>query len=83
MVTCMIKEMKNYERQINEIVEKLTLEEKISMIHGCGFFRTKAVERLGIPELKMSDGPMGVRQEFPDDNWEPMGYSDDFVTYVP
>ena len=83
MVTCMIKEMKNYERQINEIVEKLTLEEKISMIHGCGFFRTKAVERLGIPELKMSDGPMGVRQEFPDDNWEPMGYSDDFVTYSP
>lgn len=74
---------KNYEEQVNALLGQLTLEEKVSMVHGCGFFRTKAVERLGIPALKMSDGPMGVRQEFPDDSWIPCGYSDDYVTYSP
>lgn len=69
------------ERQIEELLAQMTLEEKISMIHGSGFFRTKAVERLGIPELVMSDGPMGVRQQFPDDSWIPVGLSDDFVSY--
>ncbi|MGN1146628.1 MAG: glycoside hydrolase family 3 N-terminal domain-containing protein, partial [Acetatifactor sp.] len=74
---------KNYEEQVNALLAQLTLEEKVSMIHGCGLFRTQAVERLGIPSLKMSDGPMGVRQEFPDDSWIPCGYSDDYVTYSP
>lgn len=74
---------KNYEEQVNALLAQLTLEEKVSMIHGSGFFRTAAVERLGIPALKMSDGPMGVRQEFPDNSWIPCGYSDDYVTYSP
>ncbi len=45
------------------IAGQLTLEEKIGMIHGSHLFATKGVERLGIPPLVMSDGPMGVRQE--------------------
>ena len=49
---------------------KLTLEEKIGMIHGDGLFRTMGVERLGIPPFHMSDGPMGVRNEFPDASWD-------------
>ncbi len=65
----------NYEEQVNKLLQQLTLEEKVSMIHGSGLFRTKAVERLGIPALKTSDGPMGVRQEFPDDSWIPCGYA--------
>ncbi|MEI3200293.1 MAG: hypothetical protein V8S12_08040 [Lachnospiraceae bacterium] len=40
------------------------------MIHGDGLFRTKGVERLGIPPLHMSDDPMGVRNEFPDASWD-------------
>lgn len=40
---------KDYERKINQLVNELTLEEKIKMIHGAGLFRTGAVERLGIP----------------------------------
>ena len=73
----------NYEPQIEKIITELTLEEKISMIHGAGLFCTAEVPRLGIPALKMSDGPMGVRMEFPDDSWIPYGYSDDFVSYAP
>lgn len=71
------------EKQIEELVEKLTLDEKIGMIHGAGLFRTAGVERLGIPSVKMSDGPMGVRNDFPDDSWIPIGNSDDYVTYLP
>ena len=73
----------NYEAQIEQILSQLTLEEKISMIHGAGLFRTAEVPRLGIPCVKMSDGPMGVRKEFPDASWIPYGYSDDYVNYSP
>ncbi|MDE6364746.1 MAG: glycoside hydrolase family 3 C-terminal domain-containing protein [Lachnospiraceae bacterium] len=61
----------------------LTLEEKIGMIHGAHLFSTQGVERLGIPPLVMSDGPMGVRQEFEPDCWKAVGSSDDYVTYLP
>ena len=71
------------EKKILELVSKLTLEEKIGMIHGEGLFHTKAVERLGIPEVTMSDGPMGVRNEFQNSKWIPVGKSDDYVTYLP
>ena len=43
-----------------DLLKRLTLEEKISLLGGTGF-ATKPIERLGIPELKMSDGPLGVR----------------------
>ena len=79
----MQKQAKNYEEEIGNLLEKLTLEEKITMIHGSGLFRTGAVERLGIPAVKMSDGPMGVRQEFPNASWIPCGLSDDYVSYLP
>ena len=61
----------------------MTLDEKIGMIHGAGLFRTAGVPRLGIPELHMSDGPMGVRQEFVDNDWKNVYDSDDTVTYLP
>ena len=73
----------SYESQIDALVDELTLEEKVQMIHGSGFFRTGSVDRLGIPFVRSSDGPMGVRQEFPDDSWFPFRYSDDFVNYSP
>ena len=71
------------EEKIENLVKQLTLEEKIGMIHGDGLFRTKGVERLGIPPLTLSDGPMGVRNEFENDQWKPIGNTDDYVTYLP
>lgn len=67
----------------DRLLKALTLEEKIRMIHGDGLFRSGDVKRLGIPALKMSDGPMGVRQEFHNESWIPVGRSDDYVTYLP
>lgn len=72
-----------YMRRADELLAQLTLDEKIDMIHGVQLFQTGGVERLGIPPLKMSDGPMGVRQEFLADQWKTVGNSDDFVTYLP
>ena len=71
------------ERVIEELVSKLTLDEKISMIHGTGLFHNGGVEHLGIPELVMSDGPMGVRNDFEDAHWMVIGNSDDYVSYLP
>ena len=71
------------EQKIQELVSRLTLEEKIRMIHGAGFFRTEGVPRLGIPPLTLSDGPMGVRNDFPDASWIPVGNTDDYVSYLP
>lgn len=83
----MKKNGKNYdkkaEKEIEKLVKKLTLDEKIAMIHGATLFRSGAVERLGIPAIVTSDGPMGVRAEFMDDRWIPCGNQDDMVSYLP
>lgn len=74
---------KKREKEIERLLKKLTLDEKIAMIHGASLFRSGAVERLGIPAIKTSDGPMGVRAEFMGDRWIPAGNEDDMVTYLP
>lgn len=77
------KKNKKMEKEIEKLLEKLTLDEKISMIHGAGIFRTGGVERLDIPPVVSSDGPMGVRAEFMNDMWIPAGHNDDNVSYLP
>ncbi|RPI61683.1 MAG: hypothetical protein EHM44_08205, partial [Ignavibacteriales bacterium] len=48
------------EERVEDLLKRMTLEEKIEMLGGTGF-ETKAIERLGIPPLNMADGPLGVR----------------------
>jgi len=69
--------------KVEKILSELTLEEKISMLHGNSKFTIAGVERLGIPEWKMSDGPHGVREEINRHDWEPAGLDTDFSTYLP
>lgn len=72
-----------FDAEIDKLISQMTLEEKIGMLHGNSMFSTGAVERLGIPELKMADGPLGVREEISRDNWAPAGLTNDFATYYP
>jgi hypothetical protein len=51
------------EAHIDALLAQMTLEEKVGMIHASSSFTSGGVERLGIPELVMSDGPHGVRHE--------------------
>ena len=74
---------KKMEKEIEKTVRKLTLDEKLAMIHGATLFQSGAVERLGIPAIITSDGPMGVRAEFMSDRWIPAGNNDDMVSYLP
>ncbi|MFV8465470.1 glycoside hydrolase family 3 C-terminal domain-containing protein [Flavobacterium sp. LB1P62] len=72
-----------YDAEIDKLISKMTLEEKIGMLHGNSMFSTGGVKRLGIPELKMADGPLGVREEISRDNWSAAGWDNDFATYYP
>ncbi len=49
--------------RIRAIIEAMTLEEKAGLCSGADFWHTKAVERLGIPAVMMSDGPHGLRKQ--------------------
>lgn len=71
------------QQKIELIISQLTLEEKVAMCHAQSKFSTPGVERLGIPEIWMSDGPHGVRSEIAWDSWSHAGWTNDSITAFP
>ena len=59
---------------IQKLLSQMTLEEKCSLLSGADFWHTKAVERLGIPAMMMSDGPHGLRKQ--DQTGDHLGIND-------
>ena len=53
------------ERRIESILNEMTTEEKIDLLAGVDFFYLRGVPRLGVPRMRMIDGPMGVRNDGP------------------
>ena len=59
---------------VKKILLEMTLEEKAALCSGSDFWHTKAIERLGVPEVMLSDGPHGLRKQ--DQNAENPGIND-------
>ena len=49
------------DKRIESLIKKMTLEEKVSMVSGIDNWHTKKIDRLGIPSIKVTDGPHGCR----------------------
>ena len=71
------------ETRVDDLLSRLTLAEKISLIHADSKFTTAAIPRLGIPRRWLDDGPHGVREDIGPDTWNPAGRTDDFSTAMP
>lgn len=78
-----ISNSKSIEAKIDHIISLLTIEEKVALCHAQSKFSSPGVERLGIPELWMSDGPHGVRGEISWDNWGYAEWTNDSITAFP
>ncbi len=70
------------EKRIDDLLSRLTLEEKVALCHANSIFNTAGVPRLGVPELAMDDGPMGVREDV-GNGFAVLNRPDDFATALP
>ena len=53
------------EKRADDLLARMTLEEKLDYIGGTNGFYIRAIDRLNVPAIKMSDGPMGSRNDGP------------------
>lgn len=70
------------DKKINEIIAQMTLEEKVEMLHSKTNMSSEGVPRLGIQDIKYTDGPFGIREEN-GDGFRPLGWTLDSATYFP
>lgn len=74
---------KPIEQRVEDALQRMTLEEKVALIHAQSKFSSAGVPRLGIPENWMSDGPHGIRAEVLWDEWFGAGWTSDSCTAYP
>lgn len=72
-----------YDKQIDGIISKMTIQEKIDMLHAKHMFVSAGVPGQGIADMKYTDGPFGIREEMQPDNWNPLGLQNDKATFFP
>ena len=70
------------DKKINKIIAQMTLEEKVEMLHSKTNMSSEGVPRLGIQDIKYTDGPFGIREEN-GDGFRPLGWKLDSATYFP
>lgn len=78
-----LDDTRSLEDRVEDALSRMTLEEKIAIIHAQSKFSAPGVPRLGIPELWCTDGPMGVRPEVLWDEWEQASWTNDSCTAFP
>jgi len=70
------------EAKLDSLINLMTLDEKLDLIHASSSFTSGGIPRLNIPELVFSDGPHGVRHEH-GRGWYALEDADDEATYLP
>lgn len=71
------------EARVDDALSRMTLREKIDIIHAQSKFCSPGVPRLGIPELWTTDGPHGIRAEVLWDEWDQAGWTNDSCVAFP
>ena len=74
---------KPIEERVEDALGRMTLEEKIKVIHAQSKFSSRGVPRLGIPEVWTTDGPHGIRSEVYWDEWNQAGWTNDSCVAFP
>ena len=72
-----------HDKQIDAVIAQMTLEEKVAMLHSKTNMSSAGVERLGIADIRYSDGPFGVREEGVPNGFQSAGWQLDSATYFP
>jgi beta-glucosidase len=78
-----LDETKSVEQRIEDALSRITLDEKIAVIHAQSKFSSPGVKRLGFPDLWTDDGPHGVRPDVLWDEWVQAGQTNDSCVAFP
>ena len=78
-----LDESKPLEQRIDDALSRMTLDEKIAVIHAQSKFSSPGVKRLGFPDLWTDDGPHGVRPDVLWDEWVQAGQTNDSCVAFP
>jgi len=78
-----LDETKSIEERVEDALKRMTLDEKIAVIHAQSKFSSAGVKRLGFPDLWTDDGPHGVRPDVLWDEWVQAGQTNDSCVAFP
>ena len=78
-----LDQTKSEEQRIDDAISRMTLAEKIRIIHAQSKFSSAGVPRLGFPDFWTDDGPHGVRPDVLWDEWEQAGQTNDSCVAFP
>ena len=82
-VAVYLDESQPIEKRVEDALSRMTLEEKVAILHAQSKFSSAGVPRLGIPEVWCTDGPHGIRPEVLWDEWDQAGWTNNSCTAFP